>query len=191
MKQKKIIILQGSPRKNGNCAALTEKLREGAAEKNASVEEFYLQGMDIKTCSACDACRKDLASDCIINDDMKPLYPKLREADAIVFASPIYWFTISAQTKLVIDRCYALLGANGEKALSGKDFGVILTYGDADPFKAGTVNALRTFQDMINYLGANIVGMVYGTAYKAGEIKSNKSVMENAYKLGKKIAATV
>jgi multimeric flavodoxin WrbA len=144
--------------------------------------------MDIGPCTACDACREATADDCTIADDMLPLYPKLRAADALVIASPIYWFTVSAQTKLFMDRCYALGGPQGY-ALAGKQVGIILTYADPDPFVSGAVNALRMFQDGFNYVGAEIVGMVYGTAGDAGQIKSNTELMEKAYRLGERLAA--
>ena len=114
------------------------------------------------------------------------LYPKLREANALVIAGPIYWFTVSAQTKLFIDRCYALHTPQGN-ALKGKRIGIVLTYGGSDPFNSGAVNALRTFQDIFNYIGADIVGMVYGSASDPGEIKSNNTLMDEAYQLGKKL----
>ena len=119
---------------------------------------------------------------------MQKLYPKLRNADAIVVASPIYWFTISAQTKLFMDRWYAL-GSDEGYELAGKRFGIVLTYADADPFVSGAVNALRTFQDAFHFLKAEFVGMVYGSAWKAGEIRRNKQLLKEAYELGKKLAA--
>jgi multimeric flavodoxin WrbA len=129
---------------------------------------------------------------CIIDDDMQVLYPKLREADAVVYASPIYWFTISAQLKLFIDRCYGFGGDTDEPedhALAGKRIGVVLTYGGDDPYDSGAINAIRTFQDMFDYVPANIVGIVYGYALDAGEIKGDEEVMQKAYELGKKLAA--
>jgi hypothetical protein len=68
-------------------------------------------------------------------------------------------------------------------------FGIVLTYADADPFSSGAVNALRTFQDALNYVGASSIGMVYGSAWEAGAIKKNKELMEKAYDLGKRLAA--
>ena len=67
-----------------------------------------------------------------------------------MIASPIYWFTISAQTKLFIDRWYALESSQGS-VLKGKQFGILLTYGDDDPYTSGAINAIRTFQDMFRY----------------------------------------
>ena len=68
-----------------------------------------------------------------------------------------------------------------------KKIGIIMTYGNPDPFSSGAVNALRTFQDAFNYIGAHIVDMVYGSAMDAGEISANKEVMEKAFELGKKL----
>jgi multimeric flavodoxin WrbA len=119
---------------------------------------------------------------------MKDIFLKLRQADGIVIASPVYWFTVSAQTKLFMDRWYALGGPEGY-ALKGKRFGIVLTYADSDPFTSGAVNALRTFQDALNFIGASIVGMVYGSAWEAGEIRKNKELMEKGTELGRKLAS--
>ena len=188
MEKKKVMIVVGSPRKKGNSSTLAKQVAAGAKAGGAGVETFYLHEMNIKPCNACDACRKKAGTDCVLKDDMQKLYPKLRSADAIVVASPIYWFTVSAQTKLFMDRWYAL-GSDEGYELTGKRFGIVLTYADADPFASGAVNALRTFQDAFNYIGAEMVGTVYGSAWKAGEIKKNKALMDAAYALGKKMAA--
>ncbi len=185
---KKVMIAVGSPRKKGNSATLAQQVAAGAKSGGAEVETFFLHFMNIKPCTACDACRKKKNVDCVIQDDMQMLYPKIRGADAIVLASPIFWFTVSAQTKLFMDRWYALGGDEGYE-LAGKRFGIVLTYADADPFVSGAVNALRTFQDALKYVGADIVGMVYGSASKAGEIRKNRDVMNEAFELGKKIAS--
>jgi multimeric flavodoxin WrbA len=188
MGKKKIIIVVGSPRKKGNSSILAKQVAAGARAGGAGVETFSLHEMKIKPCNACDACRKKAGTGCVLKDDMQKLYPKLRGADAIVIASPIYWFTVSAQTKLFMDRWYAL-GSDEGYELTGKRFGIVLTYADADPFVSGAVNALRTFQDACHFIGAEIVGMVYGSAWKAGEIRRNKGLMKEAYGLGKKLAA--
>ena len=188
MAGKRIVIVLGSPRKEGNSTTLAQQVAVGAAASGAKVETFYLHDMDISPCTACDSCRDDTAVDCVIDDQMRSLYPKLRSADALVIASPIYWFTMSAQTKLFMDRCYALGGPDGN-ALKGKQIGILLTYADPDPFSSGAVNALRTFQDGFKYIGAEIIGMLYGSAWKAGEIQNNKELMKKAYELGKKLGS--
>jgi len=187
---KKIIIVKGSPRKAGNSAMLAEQVAAGAQAAGAEVESIYLHGLDIRPCDACEACQESADTDCIIDDDMQTLYPKIRQADAIVYASPIYWFTVSAQLKLFIDRCYSLGGEDyvQDHALAGKRIGVVLTYGGDDPFDSGAINAIRTFQDMFDYIPAEIVGIVYGYADAAGEIRRNGQVMEKARQLGAKLA---
>lgn len=188
----KVVILKGSPRENGNSAILADQVAAGAREAGAQVEGFYLHGMDIAPCDACESCQGVADLDCIIDDDMQVLYPKLRDADAVVYASPVYWFTISAQLKLLMDRCYGFGGDTDEPedhALAGKRIGVVLTYAGDDPFDSGAVNAIRTFQDMFSYIPAEIVGIVYGRASDAGEIESNEGVMQRAYDLGKELVA--
>jgi multimeric flavodoxin WrbA len=184
----KILIVKGSPRKKGNSAALADELADAARSAGATVETFYLHGMDIRPCNACDSCHEHTDKNCIVKDGMQKLYPKVREADAVVLASPIYWFTVSAQTKLFMDRCYALGGPQGY-AWAGKRIGILLAYADEDPFKAGAANAMRTFQDGFGYVDAPIVGMVYATAEKAGEIRNNTVVIERARELGRRLAA--
>jgi multimeric flavodoxin WrbA len=186
MKGKKAVILIGSPRARGNCAALADRVGKGIEDSGGAVELVRLHGMDIRPCTACDSCQKDEDSGCVVEDDMQKLYPLLREADGLVVASPVYWFTVSAQTKLFMDRCYAFGGPGGH-AFKGKRIGIILTYGDVDPFRSGAVNALRTFQDAYGYIGAEIRGMVYGSALGPGEITKNRALMAEAYELGKSL----
>jgi multimeric flavodoxin WrbA len=181
---KQILVFKGSPREKGNSSILAEKAAEGAKAVGAEVESFSLHMMDIRPCDACDTCQE--TGVCVLKDDMQKLYPKLQEADAIVIASPIYWFTMSAQTKLFIDRWYALESSQGN-ALKGKQFGILLTYGDTDPYSSGAINAIRSFQDMFRYLGANIGGIVYGTANNEGDVLSQPKLLERAYKLGEKL----
>lgn len=188
-KQQNVLVVLGSPRRRGNSAALAAKVAKAAATAGAEVETIFLQGLDIKPCTACEGCRKKNARGCVIRDDMQPLYSKIRAADAIVLAGPVYWFCVSAQTKLFMDRWYALGGDNDYRGLRGKRFGILLAFADADAFSSGAVNALHTFQDAIGYLGGAIAGMVYGSAGEPGEIRKRKDLMQQAADLGKKLAA--
>lgn len=187
-KTKKVLVLLGSPRKKGNSATLAERIIKGAEAAGATVERVYLHGQNISPCNACYACRKEDAEGCVIDDDMQPIYEKLVDSYAWVIASPVYWFTMSAQTKLFLDRCFALLGYK-KNIFKGKRIAIAMSYADADPFSSGCVNALRAFQDAFTYTGSEIVGMVYGSADKAGEIKSNKRLMTQAEELGKELVA--
>ncbi len=182
-----ILIILGSPRKKGNSAILANQLAEGAANRGANVETVYLNSLKIKPCQGCEKCQDESFYGCAVEDDMNLLYSKLKSADAVVIASPVYWFNVSAQTKIFIDRLYAV-GVGKKNIFKGKKFAILLSYADPDPFISGAVNALRSFQDICSYLEATIEGMVYGRANKAGEIKEQTDVMEQAYLLGRNLA---
>ena len=184
---KRVLIVTSSPRKNGNSTILALKAAEGVTTEGGIAEIAAIGNLNIAPCNACDSCRAKPDAGCIIKDDMQPLYQKIEEADGIIFASPVYWFNMSAQMKLFIDRTYAVHSENGY-ALTGKDVAVILTYEDEDIYVSGGINALRSFKDIFAYVKANFVGVLYGSANKAGEIQSNSKLLEKAYNLGKKIA---
>jgi len=184
----KILVVQGSPRKKGNSIALAEQVVKGAESVGAVAERIYLHDKNISPCQACYACQRPDSSGCAIDDEMQPIYKKLIDADGWIIASPVYWFTMSAQTKLFMDRALFALFGYKKDALAGKRIAIAMSYGDTDAFNSGCVNALRTFQDAFKYAGANLVGMVYGSAEKPGEIKSNQPLMDQAEALGKKLA---
>jgi multimeric flavodoxin WrbA len=184
----KILALFGSPREKGNSTTLAKKIILGAESKGATVESIYLNGLDIKPCQGCYACQAEESKGCIVDDDMQDIYPKIIEADALIIASPVYYFTMSAQTKIFMDRCLALFNQNPEGSpLYGKNIAIAMAYGDKDAFSSGCVNALRTFQDAYNYVGAHIAGMVYGSAEEPGEIANNTALMQDAEALGEKL----
>ena len=103
----KILILNGSPRKNGKTASLVNAFTEGAKSAGNEVKDFYLPGMNISGCMGCEACKKN-DGHCVQKDDMEEVNDAFLWADVIVFASPVYWGNISGQLKIAIDRLFAL-----------------------------------------------------------------------------------
>jgi multimeric flavodoxin WrbA len=184
----KVLVLLGSPRKKGNSAILAEQITKGAKSGKAKVETIYLHGKNIAPCNGCLSCQKEDSKGCCIKDDMQEIYLKLIESDVWVIASPVYWFTMSAQTKIFMDRCFALL-AYQPNPFKNKKIAIAMTYGGGDPFASGCVNALRTFQDAYGYTESTIVGMVYGCASDPGQIRSNDNLMQEAFELGKKLVS--
>jgi multimeric flavodoxin WrbA len=180
-----ILILKGSPREKGNSATLAARAAAGAQEAGARVDSIYLHGLDIRPCDACDLCRD---AKCVIEDDMQPLYPKLAAAHAILLASPVYWFNVSAQLKLCIDRWYAFQ-QNRYLDISHKQFGLILSYGDRDLYTSGAVNAIHTFDSMCRFLEGKIVGIVHASLDEAGDAEKHPDLLEQAYELGKLLAS--
>jgi len=186
--KKRVLVIMGSPRKRGNSTILAEEAAKGARQAGAEVKIVRLREVTIRPCLACESCRRKNAKGCVQDDDMSLLYPKLRAADSILISSPVYWFNMSAQVKLLMDRLYAF-GAEKGYVLEGKGIGIIMTYADADPFSSGAVNALRAFQDAFDFIGAPIKGMVYGSASKAGEVRAKKGLLKEALELGRKLGS--
>jgi multimeric flavodoxin WrbA len=182
-----VLILKGSPREKGNSAALAERAAAGASAAGAHVESLYLHGLDIRPCDACDLCKE--AGECVIEDDMRAVFPRVTAADAIIFATPVYWFTFSAQLKLCIDRWYGYQ-AGGWKEASHKQFGILLTYGDTDLYTSGAINAIYTFETMARFLHSEIVGIVHASVNDVGDIDKHPELLQQAYDLGKQLGLT-
>ena len=100
-----ILILSGSPRKNGNTDLLVEAFSKGASEKH-HVEVVSVHDYKVNPCMGCNACFKSEGNTCVQKDDMSVIYSKLSNADMLVIASPVYFYGLSAQLKAVIDRCH-------------------------------------------------------------------------------------
>ena len=187
-KPKSVLVLLGSPRKKGNSTTMARQITKGAESMGAQVETLYLNGMHISPCQGCYYCQQEERPGCAVNDDMQTVYPKLLESDAWVIASPVYWFSMTAQTKIFMVRCFAMFRDTAEQSpFFNKRIAIAMSYGDSDAFNSGCVNALRSFQDAYNYVGARIVGMVYGRPEKPGEIMSNQGLMQQAEELGRKL----
>ena len=102
MKKKNILIISSTMRKGGNSEILAENFKKGAEEKGHIVEIVYLRNYNINFCRGCLYCQKE--HKCVINDDAKLLLDKFKNADAIVFATPVYYYTMCGQLKNFLDR---------------------------------------------------------------------------------------
>lgn len=111
---KKIVVITGSPRKNGNSFAMTDAFIRAAEAKGHTVARFDAAMMKIGGCHACETCYKT-GKACSFDDDFNIIAPEILAADAVVFTTPVYWYSIPAQIKGVIDRIYSLV-------VGGKDF---------------------------------------------------------------------
>jgi multimeric flavodoxin WrbA len=101
----RVAVFHGSPRVEGNTEILLEQTMRGIGESSCEIRSFMLNSLNIKPCQDCGGCETTGA--CIISDDMEDVYQAIREADRIVLASPIFFFGLSAQAKIMIDRCQA------------------------------------------------------------------------------------
>ena len=119
---KKVVVITGSPRKNGNSFAMTESFIKAAQEKGHSVTRFDAAMMEIGGCRACETCFST-GKACTFDDDFNKIAPAILEAATLVFTMPVYWYSIPAQIKGVIDRIYSLVV--GGKDISGKECALI------------------------------------------------------------------
>ncbi len=186
-----ITAFSASPRNRSNSDVLADALLEGAATARNDVrtEKHRLRDYRIEPCTACDVCQERLDTPCVIDDDMQGLIDALLGSDVIVLASPVYFFSVSAQLKLFLDRSYALGGGGRWDALAGRKFAGVLTYGDSDPLLSGVSNAVGTFRDACRFLGIDLVGIVHASCDKPGEVASNAAAIEKAHALGARCVA--
>lgn len=177
---KKIVILSSTPRRGGNSERLCEAFQRGASEAGQAAEIIRLREQRIGYCTACDACQKN-GGRCVIQDDMAPLLDKLIAAEVIVLATPVYFYTLSAQLKTVIDRCYARY-----TAISDKEFYFLVTAAVGQKqLLERTVESLRGFTACLD--GAKERGIVYGSGvWHAGDIQQSPALGQ-AYDLGKNV----
>ena len=118
----KIVVITGSPRKNGNSFAMTEAFIHEAEQRGHSVRRFDAAFLKIGGCHACMTCYKT-GKACSFDDDFNDIAPAILEADAVVFTMPVYWYSIPAQIKGAIDRLFSLVV--GGKEVAGKKWGFI------------------------------------------------------------------
>lgn len=175
---KNIVMILGSPRKNGNSELLCDAFAKGAQESGHNIEKIRLQEKDIHACAGCYSCRS--TGKCFQKDDMAVINQKLVEADIIVLATPVYYYSMSAQLKMMIDRtlpCY--------QKMTNKKFYFIATAADHKLAMETTIDSMRGFTDVLP--NAEVIDVIYGeNAWELGEINGTK-VMEDAYQIGKQI----
>lgn len=177
---KKVLILSGSPRKNGNSDLLCNEFMRGAIESGNQVEKIFIRDKNIGYCTACYYCTQNNGK-CSQKDDMADIIEKMKSCDVIVLASPVYFYSIDAQLKTVIDRTVAQW-----TNIKNKEFYYIMTSADTD--KSAMDCTLKCFRGFAICLeNSKEMGVIYGTGvYQSGEVKNTK-FMNDAYLMGKEV----
>ena len=155
----KVTIFNGSPRKNGNTATMTNSLSEKMKTLGADVREHFLYHMDVKGCMNCDACRsEDGLIPCVIVDDVPKLLDEFISSDLVIFASPIYMWHLTASLNAFIERLHSLCMYEGPvvNMMEGKYIAVAMTMGGDEYVAADAVTSLIMFCDYfkMEYVGA-------------------------------------
>lgn len=183
---KKIVILNGSPRPKGNTSVLIDEFTKGAEAAGHKVIRFDVSSMNIHGCKGCLGGGKDQMSPCVQKDDMDLIYPSYKEADIIVLASPMYFWSITGQLKCTFDRLFAVMESDPNFAASKKDCIMLMAAEDASPENFKPIEDY--YNALLNWLGWNDLGMIKaGGVAAVGDIKG-KPVLEEAFALGKSIS---
>ncbi len=190
----KVLAFNGSPRKGGNTELLLNEAIKGAKDQGAEVTLFNLNIMSLKPCQNCGGCRE--TGRCIILDDIQQIHKEIRETDRIILASPIFFFGLTSQAKMMIDRCQGFWhekyihmkplpqGAYGRK-------GLLLLVGGMkrskrnEGFHCAEVTA-RAFFRTVSV--PEHVTLSYDGVDEKGAILKHPTALKEAYEAGRKLA---
>ncbi len=175
---KKVLIISGSPREGGNSDILCEQFKKGAQEAGNEVEKVSLQQLTIKSCLACYGCRG--TKTCVQKDDMAALLDKMVRADVLVLATPVYFYSMDGQMKIMIDRTLPRY-----TEIQNKDVYFIATAAAGRRAMERTMQALRGLTDCLPH--ARVKAEIYGEGvYQKGEVEHTPAFRE-AYEAGRAI----
>ena len=176
----KILVITGSPRKNGNSNHLAGEFIRGAREAGHAIERFDAGNANVHPCTGCNTCGMD--GPCVFKDDFLKVRGHILDANMVVFATPMYYFGISAQLKAVIDRFYAING----KIHTYKKSALLMTYANTSERNARPIHA--HYEELLHYLGWEDVGRVIAPGvWTEGSIKGTE-YPRKAYELGRNLA---
>jgi multimeric flavodoxin WrbA len=177
----KVVSFLGSPRINGNTATLLDSVIKGMRDAgDIHNEQIFLHEKNIKPCAGCNSCKKNDTGMCIVKDDMQEMYKLMGSADYIILATPIYWWTVSAQMKLLIDRIYGMNFKCGSKKIV-----LLMTYEGELP-NSGPETTEKLFYEICEYLKMEAAG-VLGVCTGKIEVRNNQSALSNGFEFGKKL----
>lgn len=170
-----VLIVNGSPRREGNTDILLAEVARSAETSGAEVEQVILAQKNIEACNGCLSC--ETAGECAVSDDMDALYPRLRQADAIVLGTPVYFWTVSGLLKQFMDRTY---GLHYHRDLTGKTGAAVVVAG-----RAGGSTAYETIMSFYQLHRMYPAGGVIAYGLAAGEVRQDKEGMDQARRLGR------
>jgi multimeric flavodoxin WrbA len=189
-----VLGIYGSPRKGGNTDQLLDKALEGARSAGAEIRTVYVRDLKMCGCIECGGC--DKTGKCVVEDDMQTVYPLLEEADVIFLASPIFFYSVTAQVKALIDRAQANWAKNQldqsseEKKMLKRGRGYLISAGATrgKNLFEGAQMVARYFFDALNmsYEG----GIFFRSIEKRTAVRDNPDTLQEAFNLGIKAVAS-
>lgn len=180
---KKIVILNGSPRRNGNTSALVREFTKGAESAGNSVTEFFLGGMNIHGCKGCFGGHSSRDCPCVQKDEMEKIYPAVKDCQVIVLATPLYYWNMSGQLRTAVDRLFALEEGDGNLLRGHGRASALLMAAEGHGFD----DVVLYYDHLMEHLQWKNLGHVLaGGNGEIGDIEG-KAELQEAYELGKSI----
>lgn len=176
----RILMIESSPHKHGSSNLLAERFTEGAKEAGHQVGTFDAARANLHPCLGCDAC--GMAGPCVQKDDMAALREKLLGSDMAVFVTPLYYFGMSAQLKMVIDRFYSFTGKLSSRKLKTA---LIAAAWDSNDWTMKDLSA--HYQTLCRYMNFRDQGMILGTGCGSVSMTKRSPFLNQAYELGKSL----
>lgn len=188
---KKVIGIFGSPRQGGNSEILLNSALKGVEALNISTERIYIRDLRIAPCNSCGGCRE--SGVCVIDDDMQKIYPKLVTADGVIVASPIYFMSVSAQLKALIDRCQAFWARKyilhlpireGRRTIRG----FFIATAARAPEEGLFAGAVKTIKSFFHVLDIQYVGDILCAGLEEkGEANKRQELLQKAFDAGRQL----
>jgi multimeric flavodoxin WrbA len=186
---KKVLILIGSPRKNGSTAILAAEAERALTDQGIATETVFLNDLKIRGCQACYWCKKNDVADCAVKDDMQRVHKLVQESDGLIVASPIYFSGVTSQTKAWLDRMFPYISMNlVPKLPASKKVSFIFTQNQPDErlFEGG----IAAFMHAVGLSGLTVKDHMIAGDLDAGiktPVTGRKDVMDRAYRIGKEL----
>jgi multimeric flavodoxin WrbA len=183
-----VLVLHGSPRKNGSSDTLAKHFLQGLNSNGSNmVKEFYANDVNVRPCQGCFTCARLGNNTCATEDDMQQIYSAFVDADIVVWATPMYWGYMTAQLKTILDRMEAL-ACGPEENWKGKTFVVIITY------HYHYQSTVAFFERVTPFFGVKLHTLLYHSLGKDGRgdvhVSNCREKLEEAFNLGKNLVAT-
>lgn len=178
----KVLGILCSPRKRGNTEILLKESLKGAQERGAETEILFVPPMRISPCDGCGRCRKK--GKCRIKDNMQIVYEKILESEGIIFGAPVYFWSMCAQAKIVMDRLYAF--RHPYLQLANKVGGVIVVASSH-----GHLSVIHNFNQFFISNHMLAADWVFGFAREKGAIVKNKHALRTSYELGRAVVSLI
>lgn len=189
---RRLLVLVGSPRRNGNSAALADAVKQGAVSVGTTVAVRFIDDFVSSMLRDCRTCRRP-DGECAIEDGFRDLlFGEFIPAEGVVFASPVYWYGLSAQTKVFLDRMFCYYAASypdSARAIAGlsrKRLGLVLA--SEETYPGASLGIEHQMQEYARYTHSELVGVVRGVGNARGEVRrDSQTPLANAERLGREL----